>query len=456
MSRLQREQLITLVKGLEQYIDIWEQRADVAVLIEAQSLAEDLGHYLEAVYKNVKIDELIHNLEVFCELIYQASLPENRGEGESLIAEMRRLVHGLQGDMRHILPKHRQIVAFFPYKASMWDSLESIYLSMRDNPRYETYVVPIPYFDKLGNGSIGALHYEGDSYPKEIPITNWQEFSLEELKPDIAYIHNPYDNCNIVTTVHPAYYAAELKKHVKELVYVPYFVLAEIDPNNQKAVDRIAHFIATPGVIYADKVIVQSEAMKQIYVNEYIKFAKTQGLTGKHIDRAYQETRILGTGSPKLEKARHSRREDYELPSEWERLMYKSDGSGKKVFFYNTSITTLLNNGMDWVEKIADVLEVFKTQQADALLLWRPHPLIESTMVTMRPDVLSRYMEIKTKYIMEGWGIYDDSTDLNRAVAISDAYYGDPSSVVELFKEQKKPIMLQNCSILVAACDRCQ
>ena len=48
------------------------------------------------------------------------------------------------------------------------------------------------------------------------------------------------------------------------------------------------------------------------------------------------------------------------------------------------------------------------------------------------------------EYRAGGWGIYDDSADLNRAIAISDAYYGDPSSVVELFKKVGKPVMLQN------------
>ena len=39
--------------------------------------------------------------------------------------------------------------------------------------------------------------------------------------------------------------------------------------------------------------------------------------------------------------------------------------------------------------------------------------------------------------------IYDDSSDLNRAITLSDAYYGDLSSVVHLYLKTGKPIMIQ-------------
>ena len=50
-------------------------------------------------------------------------------------------------------------------------------------------------------------------------------------------------------------------------------------------------------------------------------------------------------------------------------------------------------------------------------------------------------------YKRENFGIYDDTPDLDRAIAVSDAYYGDPSSVVQLYKETGKPIMIQNVAV---------
>ena len=95
------------------------------------------------------------------------------------------------------------------------------------------------------------------------------------------------------------------------LVYIPYFILGEIEPDDQTSIDHIKHFIWTPGVIHSNKVIVQSEKMKQIYINEYLKSASTSGLDGEHIDRNYLEQKILGLGSPKVDKVLRIKKEDY-------------------------------------------------------------------------------------------------------------------------------------------------
>ena len=65
----------------------------------------------------------------------------------------------------------------------------------------------------------------------------------------------------------------------------------------------------------------------------------------------------------------------------------------------------------------------------------------------MRPDLYQEYMEIAEKYCEENWGIYDETADIDRAIVLSDAYYGDMSSVVELYKVTGKPIMIQNCEV---------
>lgn len=267
-------------------------------------------------------------------------------------------------------------------------------------------------------------------------------------KPDIICFRNPYDNWNLVTSVDFRFYSSNLKKYTEKLVYIPYFILGEIEPDHQDAIVTMKHFVWLPGVINADKVIVQSEKMKQIYVNEYLKAAKENGLTGRHLDRSYLEVKFLGLGSPKIDKMFNTRKEDLEIPKEWLKVIQKMDGSWKKVIFYNTGIVALLKHNEKWVEKIGDVLRIFKENQDEAALLWRPHPLIENTMKSMRPEILRRYLEIKNKYLDEGWGIYDDTADMNRAIAVSDAYYGDESILVQLYQKTGKPVMIQNVKVL--------
>ena len=50
-------------------------------------------------------------------------------------------------------------------------------------------------------------------------------------------------------------------------------------------------------------------------------------------------------------------------------------------------------------------------------------------------------------YRAAGFGIYDDSANMERAIAVSDAYYGDWSSIVWLYKQTGKPIMIQNAEV---------
>jgi len=415
---------------------------------ECQELALKLGNFIEDKYKESNPEDIIHSLEDYCELIYQMSLTENEEQTKlhKLVKKVKVVLLSARHGIEYDLPKDRKQVVFLPYKVSMWDSLESIWMAAHRDPEVDDYVIPIPYFDRNPDGTFAEMHYEGDQYPDYVPVTNWQEYSISDEKPEVIFIHNPYDNTNYVTSVHPSSYSSELKKWTDELVYIPYFVLGEIDPSNQTAIDGMKHFITTPGVIYADKIIVQSEDMKKIYVNEFLKFAKEMGLSGEYVDRKYQEARILGTGSPKFDRLKRISKEDI-IPEKWRKYIFKADGSRKKVILYNSSVTALLENNEKMIEKMKKVLQTFKESKDEVTLLWRPHPLIQATLTSMRPSLWNVYKEIVDKYREEDWGIYDDGPDLDRAIVVSDAYYGDWSSVVQLYRQVKKPVMIQSVNV---------
>jgi len=320
---------------------------------------------------------------------------------------------------------------FLPYKASMWDSLESIYLAAKEDPNWDALVMPIPYYDKK-DGKFTEKHWEID-YPKNISLIDYRKYNLEERHPDIIFIHNPYDGYNIVTSVEPDFYSEKLRNLTDCLVYVPYFV------GSGTYVQE--HFCTVPGCLFAHKVIVQTEREREIYVSTYKEFAK-RNKTLEKFDQI--ENKFLALGSPKLDKAITAKKDDYEIPPEWEKLI-----NNKKVIFYNLSIGFLLENTVEdgkpsnrYFQKVRSVFEFFK-KQSDAVLLWRPHPLLEGTIKSMRPWLEREYAEIVSEYKAGGYGIYDDTTDLNRAVALSDVYYGDVSSVMKLFEATGKPIAEQ-------------
>lgn len=412
-------------------------------LVECQTAAIEIGTYLET--RGEAAQSIVRMLEEYCESIYQQSVCLNDVDAcREITKKVQKQLRRIIDSIRYDLPEDKKEIVFLPYKAAMWDSLESIYLAAKEDETVEAYVIPIPYFDKNPDGTLGEMHYEGNEYPSNIEVTDWKNYDFENRRPDVVYIHNPYDAWNYVTSVHPNFYAENLKKYTDKLVYVPYFVLQEIEPDNQAVIDNMKHFCFLPGTIYADKVIVQSEKMKQIYVNEYLKAAEANGLPA---DRKSLEEKILGLGSPKFDKVLNTKKEDLEIPKEWLKVIQKPDGSWKKIIFYNTTIAALLAHDDKMLDKIEDVLRIFKENEEEVALLWRPHPLIESTIQSMRPRLWERYREIVDGYQSEGWGIYDDTADMDRAVALSDAYYGDQSSVVQVYQKTGKLIMLQNVEI---------
>ena len=96
------------------------------------------------------------------------------------------------------------------------------------------------------------------------------------------------------------------------------------------------------------------------------------------------------------------------------------------------------------MKKIKENLQIFEENREDVVLLWRPHPLTEATLASMRPELMGEYGEMVCRYREAGWGIYDDSPSMDRAIAVSDGYYGDWSSIVWLYQKTGKPIMIQN------------
>ncbi len=414
------------------------------VLMQCQEAAIALGTYMEKMGEDYT--HLVQILEDYCENIYQINVNLSdknfcRKVSKKIQKQLTKLYYGIKYDM----PQDRKEVVFLPYKASMWDSLESVWEAASVDENTDAYVIPIPYFDKNPDGSFKEEHYEGDLYPKNVPITRYDVYDFETRRPDAIYIHNPYDECNHVTSVHPYFYAKNLKQFTDKLVYIPYFILKEIAPDDREDIDGMKHFCFTPGTVYADRVIVQSEKMRTIYINEYRKAAKEMGLLGEHVDRDFLEKKFLGLGSPKLDKVLSMKKEDLKIPSEWLKIIEKPDGSWKKIVFYNTSVSALLHHDEKMLRKMKSVFGVFKQNQDEVVLLWRPHPLIQATIESMRPGLWKEYKELVSKYRQEGWGIYDDSPDVDRAVVISDAYYGDgSSSVVQLYRKTGKTFMIQD------------
>lgn len=444
MKRIKKQTIlesVALLESANEYVtaDV-DDKTLLDVLTQCQETAILIGNDLETQGESTK--ELVTMLEDYCELLYQISQSLDDTEKRRQPAQkVRELLISLHRKLLDVLPEDKKEIVFLPYKASMWDSLESVWKAADADPECDAYVIPIPYFDKNPDGSFREMHYEGNLFPDYVPITRYDAYDLAGRRPDKIYIHNPYDAANFVTSVHPNYYSDKLKQYTSELIYIPYFVLSEVNPDDDNAVKSIEHFILTPAVIHATKVIVQSEDMRKCYIKV---LEKTFGEKTREV----WEKKVSGAGSPKFDKIASMSKEDIQIPETWVKYIKRPDGSNKKIVFYNTSISSLLQNDEKMLTKMQHVFETFKEYKDDIALLWRPHPLIESTLTSMRPQLYEAYEKLKDQYIKEDWGIYDDTPDMDRAVAMSDAYYGDASSIVQLCQKAGLPIRIQNVELV--------
>ncbi len=426
------------------------QEADSALrlLEDCQSSAILLGEQIEQTQGEDFVT--VRYLEEYCEQVYQLyQLLEREKDTDRETEYGQEAASGIDGldaqaeqiaeSIRRDIPARREAV-FLPYKASMWDALESVWQAADADPEWDAYVIPIPYYDRRPDGSLGQLHYEGSQFPSYVPVTSYREYDLEKRRPDVVFIHNPYDGYNRVTSVHPDFYSDVLRQYTDRLVYIPYFVAEEFDFKDTQRIQSFAHFCLAPGVIYSNKVFVQSEKVRQVYVDALTKEYGTN--TKKH-----WQDKIYGTGSPQIEKILRTRKDDLTLPSDWQKVIYKPDGTPKKIILYNTSIGSLLQAREKMLDKMRNVFRIFKENQEETALLWRPHPLIGATIGSMLPQLWEKYQKLVREYREEGFGIYDDTSNTNRAICLCDAYYGDDSSLVILCATRGITVIVQDADI---------
>lgn len=397
--------LETLYTANSYFCEITESEIFIEFCGECQKVAFDIGTRVENTEKNP--DVIILHLEDYCEFIYQLSLMFGQDDLiEGQIQKIKEVLDIIKNKINDIAITRE--VVFLPYKSSMWDCFHSVYEACKNDSRFQVYVVPVPYYGLDSNGNLESEWYEGHEISKFAEITDYQEYNLAERNPDVIFIHNPYDQYNHVTQLPQEYFSSELIKYTDHLVYIPYYV------SRNRTDDGMTMM---PGVRNSWKTIVQSEEIRQQYLQNGIR-----------------ENQVVALGSPKFDMVLKAEKDYRDLPEEWYALR------GRKVYLYNTHLSGLMNHVSLFLQKILQVMEYF-TKRDDVVLLWRPHPLSQETLKRYHPEALSTYLKIIEWFKVHGNGVYDESENLERAIAISDAYMGEEqSSVSTLYQITGKPM----------------
>ena len=323
-------------------------------------------------------------------------------------------------------------VVFMPYKASMWDSLESVWMASEKDKSCEAVVVPITYYELDKNRNPVRKVNEREEFPEYVSVVNDEDYDLENDKPDIIYIHNPYDDANLVTRVESRYYSWNLKKYCEKLVYIPYY----------KWIDGVSSTVFRSAMYYADYTVQSSDDAVKRCIEASSEYARLLGMENVEV-RNVMESKLINLGSPEVDKIVSLDEKTAKMPEEWKGKVIKS----RVNVLYNTTIDEILVAKS--LDKLKETLKIFKSRKNRAFVIWRPHPLLRQTLQSMLPHLLDEYDEIMRAFMDDDYGVLDTNASMNYAIFWSDAYYGfRSSSLTELYKYTGKIVLKDSPKIV--------
>lgn len=409
------------VKTKKQIADLLETISEMALILpqltSTKDQFEDCKAALQLIENQLKSEGIqpvktINKLYVVMEVIdsyYNSQLKIGDELASSLFNEV---IHLKQLFLKEIKPKLN--IAFLPYKASMWDSMETVYEAAVKDEDCVAHVIPIPYYRLAHEQAIET--YEGDRFPQNIPIVHFSQYVLEDQQPDIIFVHNIYDGHNTLTRVYEEYFTENLKKHTEMLVYLPYHVSSFTNSN-----DHYAYALDT--VKNVDKVVL---------AGDYLKAGALKS--------GVPEEKILVLGSPKLDAMVKALAANTPPPIEWEKTI-----KDKIVFLVNTGCFHFARNPWVSVENLINIFSIPRFVKNSAVI-WRPHPLTEVSIANYNPSLLEFYQYWKKQIIGGENGFYegvifDDSDDYIPALKTADVLISSNGSLLRSYLLTEKKVI---------------
>lgn len=412
MRKKTSEKLIKCVDDILSSLEMFRNfKGSSYISAKINKLCSDNMAALEKNSDSIKNNEYLELLDKFKESVSQISV----GDATEISKRLKELIS------KSVVYK----VVFMPYKASMWDSLESIWMAADKDERCEALVVPITYYELDSNQNKKNKINERDLFPEYVNVINDEEYDLENDLPDIIYIHNPYDDTNLITRVDSRYYSWNLKKYCEKLVYVPYY----------KWVDGISSAGFKSVMCYADHIVHSSDDAVKRCIEASPEYASVLGLE-TIVVREAMEKKLINLGSPKVDKVLSLSKDNVLMPDDWKGKVIKS----RVNVVYNTTLDEIFKSGT--LDKVKETLAFFKENSEKAFVIWRPHPLLKQTLTSMLPNLIDEYDEIINEFINGDYGILDVNPSMYYAMFWSDMYYGyKSSSVTELYKYTGKIVL---------------
>ena len=379
-----------------------------------------LEQYLEVIYKVAKY---VQNFDEG--ISYEASAENKYAECDEEVKDtFASISEAIDSEI-----VNRRSVLFLPVKAKHFGSMRMAYEMETATPDTDVYVMPLPYYYKEYDGSFkDEMHIDTEEFIKaNIPVTDYSRFDLSLLCPEKIYINSAYDEYNMAVSVDTRFYARNVKKYTEKLIYIPYFKLMEFDRANYPCWYNMQYYCTVPGVVMADKVYVQSENTRKVYIdklNEWVGDEKYTEIWEQKID-VYNES-----------CEEHSEDE-------------LRDAGSKKTIVWFVSAGSLAEFGDKYIEKAYRNLDVFALSKDKLKVLLISEPFLDEMIKTYSDELYKKWTGFIDEFNRSGIGevvsqVEDQSVE---ALLKANAYYGDPSYICKDFILMKKPVMLQNVEV---------
>lgn len=400
---------------------------------EALSIIDSTSHYLfddcigafEIMCKSLETFNVNFDFSIIKDSMHKLISLKDTSDKKDIINEIELIRNNLvEFDKVLSNEKVKYRAVFLPYQASTWYSLESIWKAAVNDPDCEPYVIPLPYWDIItdekGNEVNRQYNYNGRQFPKDVPIINYRSFDIQSAQPEMIFINHPYDEQNIPIKIAEEYYSKNLINYTNMLVYSSYSnAISYNEKNFNKYYNREV-------LKYADKIIVQSEFIKDIYV--------------KHKN---DKDKFLTFGSPKTDAIINLTHNPVNIPEIWERKL-----SGKKVFLLNINLNYFIYSYHYAVQEgtyyavlfINDIIKTFM-EKGDCGLIFRPHPSLKKYLKTKAPHCLDVLSRLDSFIVNSENCVYDTFGNYTNAFMCSDALISTPGTLVSDFIPTKKPIL---------------
>lgn len=158
----------------------------------------------------------------------------------------------------------KPLYIFMVAQAKHWDEMKNVYEKNAGVNAADVYVMPVPYYVKDCYGNALELKYEGNDFPADLPLVDYNDNPLKELHPERIYFQTPWDEWNDVIQLPEEYCSPTLMECTDQLIYVPINqpVVSE-DARTQLMIRKSIEF---PGVLNADRIEIENNDLRVMYL----------------------------------------------------------------------------------------------------------------------------------------------------------------------------------------------